>query len=219
MKLCMIQKRIDDTDITAWLDRAADESPDIVALAELATTGCLYQPRTVPTLEQTLSWLEPYPFAILVGLPFRDAAGLHNAYVYYYQGKYQLYTKINLFEPFDEPRVYRAGTRLGLFETDHDRLGVAICYDLRFDDIFARLKEAGASKVFVPAAFPAERTDDYVRLLSERAVEHRYYVFGINAVGRDERHQYGGRSRAVAPDGTVLASADETAETVITVSI
>ncbi len=219
MVICLIQKRIDDTDITAWLDRAAAESPDLVALPELATTGCLYRPRIVPTLEQTLSLLEPYPFAVLIGLPFRDAAGLHNACVYYHRGRHQIYRKINLFEPFDEPRVYTAGTRLGLFETDQDRLGAAICYDLRFDDIFARLEEAGATKVFVPAAFPAERTDDYVRLLSERAAAHRYYVFGVNAVGRDERHQYGGRSRAVAPDGTVLASADETVETVLTVSI
>jgi predicted amidohydrolase len=90
---------------------------------------------------------------------------------------------------------------------------------VRFNDIFSRLAEAGATKVFVPAAFPAERTDDYARLLAERATEHGYHVFGINAVGRDERHEYGGRSRAIAPDGTILAEVDDTAEAIVTVSI
>lgn len=219
MKICLIQKRIDDTDITAWLDKASAESPDLVAFSELATTGCLYQPRPVPTLEETLTRLESYPFPILIGLPYRDASGLHNAYVYYLQGRHQVYAKMNLFGPFEEPRVYTAGTRLGLFETANDRIGAAICYDIRFDDIFLRFEEAGATKVFVPAAFPVERTGDYVRLLSERAVEHGYYVFGINAVGRDSRNEYGGRSRAVSPDGTVIASANETEETVLSVSI
>ena len=84
---------------------------------------------------------------------------------------------------------------------------MAICYDLRFPEVFRRLKSAGATKIFVPAAFPAARIEDWKCLLIERAVENGIHVLGINAVGDDSRNVFGGHSMVVNPEGEIIAEA------------
>lgn len=219
MRITLIQKDIGDTDYRAWLDRATADDPDLVAFSELATTGCLYRSQPVPSLEDVTASLGQYRFDILLGVPYRSAAGIFNAYLFYQAGQVQIYNKINLFRPFDEHLIYTAGQQLGLFETYHDRLGVAICYDLRFDDIFARLKIAGATKVFVPAAFPLVRIADWEQLLTQRAGDHGFCVLGINAVGRDARNEFGGRSMAVSAGGEIIDALDSKETGLLTVEI
>ena len=124
------------------------------------------------------------------------------------------YDKIHLFdvdlptgESWRESAVYRPGAGAVVVEgTPVGRLGLAICYDLRFPDLFSRLAEAGALTIAVPAAFtvPTGRAHWEV-LLRARAIEAAAFVVAAAQSGRhaDGRETYG-HSLVVNPWGEVL---------------
>ncbi|MFQ5500474.1 MAG: carbon-nitrogen hydrolase family protein [Candidatus Zixiibacteriota bacterium] len=219
MKALLVQKNINDVDCEQYLKQAESRGAGLVAFGELATTGCLYQPREVDSLDKLLTTLSRYDVRVLIGVPYADGDCLRDSCLYYEKGNYQIYNKINLFEPMNEPSVYRRGDKPGLFETDFGRVGVAICYDLRFDNVFADLKSGGAGLLFVIAAWPRVRVDAWKQLLMQRAREHAVRVIGINSVGDDGTNVFGGTSLVVAADGSILAEADETTETVLKVEL
>ncbi|UCD65094.1 MAG: hypothetical protein JSW34_06600 [Candidatus Zixiibacteriota bacterium] len=219
MKLRLIQKDIRDLDMVRHLSEASHRHPDLVCFGELAVSGCLYAGGQGYSVQEMTAVLSGYPFSIFVGFPCRRQGGLYNSYMYFKDGKYQIYDKINLFEPMNEPTVYLPGQTPGLFETDLGRLGVATCYDLRFPDLFRQLREGGAEKIFVPAAFPLARIGDWKELIAQRARETGVPVVGINAVGRDGTNEFGGCSMVAAPDGEILTEADESSELALEIDL
>lgn len=219
MKIHLVQKRFDDHDPRPFLEEAVSEAADLVCFGELAGTGCLYETQAVDPLDAWLAKLKSYDIAVMLGLPLQSEDGLTNSYIYHDRGNTLVYNKINLFEPMNETSVYRPGSSPGLFDTKFGRLGVAICYDLRFPDLFVKLKENGAEMIFVPAAWPDVRIDQWRDLLVERARTLAIPVCGINSVGDDGRFKFGGCSMAVDRDGTILAQADELSETVLKIEI
>jgi predicted amidohydrolase len=124
------------------------------------------------------------------------------------------YDKIHLFdvdlptgESWRESNVYAAGDRAVVVDdTPVGRLGLTICYDLRFPDLFARLAEAGADSIAVPAAFtvPTGMAHWHV-LLRARAIEAGLFVVAAAQVGHHEdgRNTFG-HSLVVDPWGEVL---------------
>ena len=129
------------------------------------------------------------------------------------------YDKIHLFdvdlptgESWRESSVYRPGEGAVVVDgTPVGRLGLAICYDLRFPALFSRLAEAGAETVAVPAAFtvPTGRAHWEV-LLRARAIEAQAFVVAAAQSGRhqDGRETYG-HSLVVSPWGEVLLDMGE----------
>ncbi|MDI6718014.1 MAG: nitrilase-related carbon-nitrogen hydrolase [Methanomicrobiales archaeon] len=114
------------------------------------------------------------------------------------------YAKIHLFSPGGEPAHYAAGERLLLFTVGGVRFGVAICYDLRFPELFRLYAEAGAECVLVPAAWPCSRIEAWELLLRVRALENQFYAGGINGSGETPVDRYCGGSVAADPVGSVL---------------
>lgn len=124
------------------------------------------------------------------------------------------YDKIHLFdvdlptgESWRESNVYAAGAGVVLVNgTPIGKLGLTICYDLRFPSLFARLAEAGTDVIAVPAAFtvPTGRAHWHV-LLRARAIEAGLFLIAAAQVGRHEdgRETYG-HSLVVDPWGEVL---------------
>ena len=129
------------------------------------------------------------------------------------------YDKIHLFdvdlptgESWRESNVYSPGDGVVLINgTPVGKLGLTICYDLRFPGIFARLAEAGADVISVPAAFtvPTGKAHWHI-LLRARAIEAGLFVVGAAQVGRHEdgRQTYG-HSLVVDPWGEVLLDLGE----------
>ena len=219
MRIHIVQKDIKDTDYSGHLEAVLKQQVDLVCFGELSTSGCLYRPREVDSLETIVKSFEKYNFGILLGFPYQTDEGLFNSCLYYKNGAYQIYSKIRLFEPMNEHLTYKPGRQLGLFETDFGKVGVAICYDLRFPDIFSSLKKAGAWVIFVPAAFPRVRIADWRELLVERARDNNVYVIGINAVGNDGVNEFGGTSMVIDPWGRVLTRASEEHEEVLRIDL
>jgi predicted amidohydrolase len=126
------------------------------------------------------------------------------------------YDKIHLFdvdlpasegESYRESSTTRAGTRVVSATTDLGRIGMCVCYDVRFPALFARLAEIGMDLLVLPAAFtvPTGRLH-WQALLRARAIESLVYVV---ASGQWGEHPGGrrtwGHSMVVDPWGEVLA--------------
>ena len=130
------------------------------------------------------------------------------------------YDKMHLFdvdlasgERWRESDRYAAGEEAILVETPLGVLGLAICYDLRFPDLFRTLSDAGASLFAVPAAFTRSTGAAHWHvLLRARAIEAGAFVFAAAQTGEHEdgRATYG-HSLAVDPWGAVLLDLGETA--------
>ena len=123
------------------------------------------------------------------------------------------YDKIHLFdvdlptgESWRESSVYARGARAVAAETPWGRLGLSICYDMRFPDLYRALTGAGASILAVPAAFtvPTGRAHWHV-LLRARAIEAGVFVIAAAQTGvhEDGRETYG-HTLAISPWGEVL---------------
>jgi deaminated glutathione amidase len=91
-------------------------------------------------------------------------------------------------------------------------LGMTICYDLRFPELYQALSAAGAQVISVPAAFTLATTRDHWEvLLRARAIENQSFVLAANQIGaHPPGHRAGGRSLIADPWGLVLATAPDT---------
>ncbi|MGH7033927.1 MAG: nitrilase-related carbon-nitrogen hydrolase, partial [Stellaceae bacterium] len=128
------------------------------------------------------------------------------------------YDKIHMFdvdlpggESYRESSAYRPGNRAVVAATPWGRLGLSVCYDLRFPHLYRALAQGGADFLAVPAAFtvPTGRAHWHV-LLRARAIENGCFVLAPAQEGEhaEGRRTYG-HSLIVAPWGEVLAEAQE----------
>lgn len=130
------------------------------------------------------------------------------------------YDKIHMFdvqvtetETFRESANYRPGQRAVLAETDFGKVGMTICYDLRFPHLHAALAQAGATILTVPAAFsPVTGAAHWEPLLRARAIETGCWVLapaqtGDHRLSRGKPRRTHGHSLVIAPWGEVLIDA------------
>ena len=130
------------------------------------------------------------------------------------------YDKLHLFdvdlptgESWRESAAYAAGQGAVVVDTPVGRLGLSICYDLRFPDLYRALSDAGATVIVVPSAFTRPTGAAHWRpLLRARAIEAGAYVLAAAQTGQHEdgRATYG-HSLAVDPWGEVLLDMGEAA--------
>jgi predicted amidohydrolase len=124
------------------------------------------------------------------------------------------YRKLHMFDVQVGEDVYResawqdAGDAVVVSETeDGVELGLTICYDLRFPELYRELAVRGARVITVPSAFTVPTTRDHWEvLLRARAIENQCFVVAANQIGA----QFGGRSLIADPWGVVLACAPDT---------
>ena len=93
---------------------------------------------------------------------------------------------------------------------DGVELGMSICYDVRFPELYRILALRGARVLLVPAAFTLATTrDHWEALLRARAIENQAFVVAANQIGEFAPGRAGGRSMIVDPWGVVLAQAQD----------
>jgi predicted amidohydrolase len=129
-----------------------------------------------------------------------------------------VYRKIHLFDVEVAGTVYREseledpGEEIVVSDTaDGVALGLSICYDLRFPELYRILAVRGARVVAIPAAFTLATTrDHWATLVRARAIENQAFVVAANQIGsHPPDHRSGGRSLIVDPWGVVLAQAPD----------
>jgi len=126
------------------------------------------------------------------------------------------YDKIHMFdvdlangESYRESRNYRPGDLAVVVDLPWGRLGVTVCYDLRFPALYRALAEAGASFFSIPSAFTRQTGEAHWHvLIRARAIENGCFVFAAAQGGKHENgRETFGHSLIVDPWGKILAEA------------
>jgi predicted amidohydrolase len=129
-----------------------------------------------------------------------------------------VYRKVHMFDVevgghrYDESELEQPGDELVVSQTaDGVELGLSICYDLRFPELYRILAVRGARILTLPAAFTLTTTRDHWEVLVRaRAIENQAFVIAANQFGEHPAGQHsGGRSMIVDPWGLVLAQAPD----------
>jgi len=135
-----------------------------------------------------------------------------------------VYRKTHLFTFMGEERHMAAGERLTAVETPWGKTGLAVCYDLRFPELFRTYALSGVGLCLLPAAFPHPRLQHWRILTRARAIENQMFFAAVNQVGeeaipRQGRTVYFGHSCIIDPWGETLAEAGEDEETLVVADI
>ncbi|HEF5874690.1 TPA: carbon-nitrogen hydrolase family protein [Burkholderia cenocepacia] len=131
------------------------------------------------------------------------------------------YDKIHLFnfekgdESFDEARTIRAGDTVVAFDAPFGRVGLSVCYDLRFPELYRRMGDCAL--MVVPSAFTyTTGRAHWDMLLRARAVENQCYVLAAAQGGKHENgRRTWGHSMLIDPWGDIVAVRDEGASVVL----
>jgi predicted amidohydrolase len=108
---------------------------------------------------------------------------------------------------FEEKRYFRPGYEPAAFQTDLGNIGLSICYDVFFPEVYRLTRLKGAQLLVCISASPAVRKGYFEILTSARALENTAFLAYVNLAGVEDGLQFWGGSRLVSPTGEVVAKA------------
>ena len=213
----------------ARLKEAAAAGAELLVLPECAIPGYMFE-----SLEEAMPFAEEIPgrstealvgacrtlgMHVVCGLLERDGDLLRNAAVLVGpDGLVGSYRKTHL--PFlGVDRFVTPGDELAVYDTPLGRIGVEICYDLRFPEVTRTLALRGADMVAHPTNFPMAAKVQTELITVARAAENRVYLLTANRVGTERWGEFCGWSQIVDPFGKRLAEAGEREETLLVAEI
>ena len=129
-----------------------------------------------------------------------------------------VYRKIHPFSYSTEDKHYQKGIETIITEIDNWKIGLSICYDLRFPELYRHYGKARSHLIIVIANWPVTRIEHWRTLLKARAIENQCYVAGVNRVGSDPKLNYNGYSSLFDPMGKEIISSFDT-ETILTADV
>jgi predicted amidohydrolase len=120
-----------------------------------------------------------------------------------------VYRKMHLFRLMHEDQYLQPGSSALSLDLPWGKTALAICYDLRFPELFRRYAVEGVGLVVIPAEWPIERLEHWRILLQARAIENQLYIVAVNATGQIGETTFGGHSMIVDPWGRIVVEAGE----------
>lgn len=129
------------------------------------------------------------------------------------------YSKVHLFRLMDESQWLNAGNQLTISNMPWGKAGLAICYDLRFPELFRRFGVFGVPITLIVAQWPIRRISHWSTLLRARAIENQMFVAGVNCVGQIGEETYGGKSAIINPWGEALTEGTDADPALLTAEI
>ncbi len=143
-------------------------------------------PRQSETIKSFSKAAFTYNVAIVFGLTIRDGIKSLNSLVFIdSDGKILTkYSKIHPFTFAGEDQYFNAGSKLGIAKFLGVKIGLTICYDLRFPELYSSLARK-CDMIINIANWPSNRIDHWNTLLKARAIENQVFVAGVNRIGVD----------------------------------
>ena len=215
--------------VKTYLEKIKDENPDFVILPEMFC--CPYQTENFPIYaekeggpvwQQLSGYAKQYGIYLIGGsMPEKDAEGnvYNTSYIFDREGK-QIgkHRKVHLCDidikggqTFKESDTLTAGDSDTVFDTEFGKIGVMLCFDIRFPELSRMMVNDGAKVIFVPAAFNMTTGPAHWELsFRTRALDNQIYMVGC-APARDVSAGYisWGHSIVTDPWGRVIDMLDE----------
>ena len=215
--------------VKTYLEKIKDENPDFVILPEMFC--CPYQTENFPIYaekeggpvwQQLSGYAKQYGIYLIGGsMPEKDAEGnvYNTSYIFDREGK-QIgkHRKVHLFDidvkggqTFKESDTLTAGDSDTVFDTEFGKMGVMLCFDIRFPELSRMMVNDGVKVIFVPAAFNMTTGPAHWELsFRTRALDNQIYMVGC-APARDVSAGYisWGHSIVTDPWGRVTGMLDE----------
>lgn len=207
--------------------RAKEGSAELIVFPEMADTGYsmpVIQAHATPWSEGAVPELQAIAkslsIAIVCGVSEREGDSIYNSQVFIDANGAIIgsYRKTHLFTgtPIGEDKCFAPGHELTSVPCGRFRLGLSICYDLRFPEVYRKLAIEQAANVFIiSSAWPFPRVEHFRILCAARAIENQSYVIVSNRVGTDEGVTCCGSSAIIDPYGITVASASTDREELV----
>lgn len=201
--------------------QAKEKDANLIIFPELSLTGYLNrdityelaEPIPGPSIHSLEEIAKKENIYIVFGMPEQSEkahAVLYNTAVLLGpDGLIGKYRKMHLptHSVFEEKRYFRLGYEAPVFETEIGKIGLTICYDIFFPEIFRLLRLKGSQLIICISASPAVRSMYFEVFTAARALENTVFLAYVNLVGVENGLQFWGGSRVIAPNGSFIAKA------------
>ena len=238
LALCQITPKREDKAINlqkieklTW--KAKEQGADLAVFPEMSLTGYVLHDQVYGLAEQipgpSVQKIEELSKAtgvhVVFGMPEvseKTQSTIYNTAVLVspegYVGKYRkMYLPTH--SVFEEKRYFRPGYQPAALKTSLGTIGLTICYDVFFPEVFRLPRLMGAQLIVCISASPAIRRGYFEILTAARAIENTAYLAYVNLSGMEDGLQFWGGSRLVGPTGDVLAMAKYDVEDFVVVDV
>ncbi len=232
MKIAVAQISCSPGDVTAnvekmgqFAEQARAAGASLVVFPEMSDTGYVmeviretatpWSEGAVPELQDLARRLS---LGIVAGVSEKEGDHIYNSQVAINaHGEIAAgYRKTHLFAPIGEDKCCTAGDCLTSLTLGAFQLGLTICYDLRFPELYRTLAVEHAANVFLnSSAWPFPRLEHLRVLATARAIENQSYFLLANRVGSDDGLTFCGSSAVIDPYGVILCAASADREELI----
>lgn len=201
--------------------KAKQRGADLAIFPEMSLTGYvvldqvyeLAEPLPGPSVARVEELAEKAGMHVIFGMPElseKTKGTIYNTAVLVgpkgFIGKYRKMYLPN-HSVFEEKRYFRPGYEPAAFQTEIGNIGLTICYDVFFPEVFRLARLKGAQLIVCISASPAVRRGYFEILTAARALENTAFLAYVNLSGVEDGLQFWGGSRLVCPTGDVAAEA------------
>jgi len=213
--------------------KAKEQGADLAVFPEMSLTGYVLRDQVYelaeqipgPSVKKIKALSKATGVHVVFGMPEvseKTQATVYNTAVLVspegYVGKYRkMYLPTH--SVFEEKRYFRPGYQPAAFQTTLGKIGLTICYDVFFPEVFRLPRLMGAQLLICISASPAIRRSYFEILTAARAIENTAYLAYVNLSGMEDGLQFWGGSRLVGPSGDVLAKAKYDVEDFVVVEV
>ncbi len=212
LKICFEDKQATFAKTEVFLKQAAAVGADMIAFPEMTLSGFSMDTKKTKengeTKDRFALLSKKYNIAVGFGWVCDCGERCRNMYTVLDKNGLEIaeYAKIHPFSYAGENKYFEGGSKQSFFELCGMKIGLAVCYDLRFPPLFG----VDCDLFLIPANWPEARAEHWRTLLKARAIENRTYFAGINCVGDMNGQRYAGDTSVYDPDGRLIGELHDT---------
>ncbi|RPI69860.1 MAG: carbon-nitrogen family hydrolase [Ignavibacteriales bacterium] len=208
-------KQANEQKILSLLEKHKPEG-DLLIFPEMTLTGFSMKPEKLAEKREGDSFLffseiaKKYYIDIFAGLIEKDGNEFFNTLLHINSSGVLIksYRKIHPFSFSEEDKYYSGGEIPIITNINNWKIGLSICYDLRFPELFRQYAKGKVDLIVNIANWPVSRIEHWRTLLKARAIENQCYIAGVNRVGDDPKLNYNGFTSLFDPMGKEIISVE-----------
>jgi omega-amidase len=177
----------------SYTQKASLENVDLIVFPEMTLTGfsinimfTAEDENTSETVKSFSALAKKYSIALIFGVVIKDGDKAFNKAIFINKQGDLIgdYSKIHPFSFAGEDKYFNGGNKLSVVNFEDMNIGLTICYDLRFPELYSLLRRK-CDLIINIANWPSKRIDHWNTLLKARAIENQIFIAGVNRIGID----------------------------------